>query len=411
MAADNGRPSKKLIAYVGCYATAGSGSGGIHVLAVSPDGRHLNETSRVLEPQQAGYLVYSPSLKTLFSVDERKTDGRGPVGPAASVHSFSVNARDGSLNWKNSYLAPGPMPTYLSFSESRRLLVTANHGDFTHVERVIQWPNGEWGTEYVYDDSTVIMFQVADDGRLDGIRDVKVLPGHGRDPNSSPQAGGHAQSSAHAHCATLDPSGQFIVVCDKGTDQIYVYRLSSELVEVSSFRFEDEIGPRHVAFDASTGRAFVTCEFSSELASFDFDAATGRLILLDRVSTVADAHSGLNEPADVRVHPDGKFVYVNNRGEDSVAWFEVTPTGRLTRRGHVSISKSIHPGLAARSFAFDPSGSFMLVADRPANLVRSYSVDRETGNLQALSDASVRDPAFIEFAELPLAGQTQPATH
>jgi 6-phosphogluconolactonase len=228
-----------------------------------------------------------------------------------------------------------------------------------------------------------------------------VLPGHGKDPNSSPQAGGHAQSSAHAHCAVIDPSGQYVLVCDKGTDQIYVYRLSAGLERVSTYRFEDEIGPRHVAFDTSTGRAFVTCEFSSELASFDFDPATGELGLLYRVSTVDDTYIGLNEPADVRVHPDGQFVYVNNRGEDSVAWFSVGQSGELTRRGHVSISKSIHPGLAARSFAFDPTGNFVLVADRPANLVRSYAVDRSNGCLHALTEAPVRDPAFIEFVALP----------
>ncbi|MCO1368647.1 lactonase family protein [Burkholderia multivorans] len=391
----------RLVAYVGCYATGGARSGGIHVFDVGTDGRSLTETSHVVEPQHAGYLVYSPSLGTLYSVDERKTDGRGPVGPAASVHAFAVSPSDGRLTWLNSQLAPGPMPTYLALDESRRILLTANHGDFAHIERVVQLPNGYWGTEYVYDDSTVIMFGIATDGRVESILDIKVLPGHGKDPNLSPQAGGHAQASAHAHCAVIDPSGQFVLVCDKGTDQIYVYRVCDGLEQVSTYHFEDEIGPRHVAFDKSTGRAFVTCEFSSELASFDFDTATGRLRLRDRVSTVDGAYAGLNEPADVRVHPDGQFVYVNNRGEDSLAWFAAGKNGELTRRGHVSISKSIHPGLAARSFAFDPTGNFVLVADRPANLVRSYAVDRSNGSLHPLTEAPVHDPAFIEFVTLP----------
>ena len=60
-----------------------------------------------------------------------------------------------------------------------------------------------------------------------------------------------------------------------------------------------------------------------------------------------------------------------------------------------------HPGLAARSFAFDPTGRFVLVADRPANLVRSYAVDPTTGALKHLTDAPVADPAYIEIVELP----------
>ena len=131
-----------------------------------------------------------------------------------------------------------------------------------------------------------------------------------------------------------------------------------------------------------------------------FDSSSGKLRLLDKQSTVDSAYQGPNEPAEVRVHPGGALVYVNNRGEDSVAWFRAGTDGELSRLGHVSISRSVHPGLAARSFAFDPSGSFLLVADRPANLIRSYAVDVETGDLRPLTEVAVADPAFIVFVEL-----------
>jgi hypothetical protein len=48
------------------------------------------------------------------------------------------------------------------------------------------------------------------------------------------------------------------------------------------------------------------------------------------------------------------------------------------------------PGLAVRSFAFDPSGSFLLLADRPANVVRSYQVDGATGALTPLTRVAPR---------------------
>jgi 6-phosphogluconolactonase len=67
----------------------------------------------------------------------------------------------------------------------------------------------------------------------------------------------------------------------------------------------------------------------------------------------------------------------------------------------VAISKSIHPGLAARNFTFDPTGTFVLVADRPAHLVRSYRVDAEDGSLQPLTALRVLDPAFVAIVQLP----------
>ncbi|MEK8174972.1 hypothetical protein NKH77_55660 [Streptomyces sp. M19] len=86
------------------------------------------------------------------------------------------------------------------------MLVTANHGDFDHVEHVVRAADGGWRPEYLYDDSTVLLFGLESDGRLAALRDVRVMEGHGRDPNSSPQAGGHGQAGAHAHCAVIAPS-------------------------------------------------------------------------------------------------------------------------------------------------------------------------------------------------------------
>lgn len=395
--------STRLVAYVGSYG------GGIHLLDVDPDGRRLTVMGQATEPAEAGYLVYAPTLSTLYAVDERKTDGRGPAGPAASVHALAVDCRDGNLTWLNSRTAPGPFPTYLSVDESRRLLVTANHGSFEHVERVIRTADGGWTVEYVYDDSTVILYDLQPDGRVGDIRDLHVMTGHGPDPNGSPQAGGHGQASAHAHSAVIDPSGGHLLVGDKGTDRILVFRLAAPLEIVSTYQFPAQTGPRHIAFDPDTGRAFVTCEFSSELASFDFDPDTGQLRLLDKRSTVHSTHTGLNEPADLRVHPHGRFVYVNNRGEDSLAWFAVGADGALARLGHVPLATSVHPGVAARSFAFDPTGTFMLVADRPANLVRSFAVDPDDGALHPLTDMAVQDPAFIAFAELDLSPERTPS--
>jgi 6-phosphogluconolactonase len=383
-----------LIAYVGSYG------GGIHVFEVSADGRRLTALSQIIEPNEAGYLAYAPGWGTLYAVDERKTDGRGPVEPAAGVHAFAVDQRDGSLSPLNSRLAPGPRPTFLTVDEAKRVLITANHGDFDHVEHVVQAADGQWTVEYLYDDSTVVMYELEPDGRLGPIRDVQVLTGHGQDPNGSPQAGGHGQASAHAHCAVLDPSGGYVLVGDKGTDQILVFRLGARLEPASAYQFPEQTGPRHIAFDRSSGHAFVTCEFSSELASMTFDASSGKLRLLDKQPTVAPSYQGPNEPAEVRVHPAGALVYVNNRGEDSLAWFRAGPDGELSRLGHVPLSRSVHPGLAARSFAFDPSGSFVLLADRPANLVRSYAVEAGTGDLRPLTEVAVADPAFVVFAEL-----------
>lgn len=392
----------RLVCFVGSYQdSAHPGSGGITTLELNPVGT-LTALARCEHPEQAGYLAYDATTSVLYSVDERKNDGRGPVNAPATVHAFTVDPDSGGLTALNHRGAPGPFPTFLSVSSDKRALLTANHGSFDHIERVVATAEGGWETEYVYDDSTLILFGLEPDGAIGAIRDLVVLRGHGKDPNSSPQAGGHGQASAHAHCAVIDPSGGYVIVGDKGRDQILVYGLGDgeALTPASVYEFGPETGPRHAAFQPATGRVLMTLEFASELASFDFDPDTGLLTLLDRVSTLPEDFHGPNEPAEVRVHPHADIVYVNNRGEDTVAWFALDEQGRLQRRGAVALSRSVHPGLAARTFTFDPTGTILLVADRPGDVVRAYAVDPTDGSLTHLSDTEVAQPAFVEVAEL-----------
>lgn len=391
----------RLVAYVGSYADGpGAGPGGIDVLSLSADGASLTPIHRVEAPTQAGYLLHSPHRRTLYAVDERKNDGRGPVGAPAAVHAFRADPRDGRLLPLGVQPTVGPFPTHLGLAEEHSLLLSANHGSFDHVERVVPGPDGTWRLEQQYDDSTLVAYRLQEDGRIQGLADVRLFTEHGLDPNSSPQAGGHGQASGHAHCASVDPTGRHVLVCDKSTDRITVFAVGVPLRQVATLQLPPETGPRHLVFSGDARRAFVSCEFSSTVASFAYDAETGRLSLLDQVRSTADGFAGHNEPADVRLHPSGRFLIVNNRGEDSVAWFAIDADGRLRRGGAVPLAASPHPGLAARSLALSPDGSVLLVADRPAHQVRSYAVEPEDGSLTALATTQVVDPASVLIVEV-----------
>ncbi|UXY09840.1 lactonase family protein [Kosakonia sp. ML.JS2a] len=381
--------------FVGTYGDEHQ-PGGIYSLRLSQDGKNVEQLAHVEQPKLAGYLMYDAATTTLYSVDERKNDGRGPVEPSASVMAFSVNLESGHLTHVNTQIAPAPRPTYLSLDSQNRRLFSANHGDFEHVEKVV-FKEGKWTSEYVYDDSTVIMYSLNKDGSIAGINDLVVLEGHGKDPNNSKQAGGHAQASPHAHSAVVSPDGKHLLVCDKGTDKVLVYAIADKLKLVNSYHFPEESAPRHLVF-ANDQRLYLDLEISSELASMEFNQETGELKLLDKISTLGPDFHGLNEPAEIRLHPNGRFVYVNNRGEDAIAWFSIGENGKLARLGSVKLAKSIHPGLASRSFAFDPDGRYLVSADRPDNKIKVYEVNTVNGALSQRSEFSVPQPAFLAFA-------------
>ncbi|WNM23591.1 lactonase family protein [Demequina capsici] len=386
--------------FVGTYA-AGDGSGrdgegSIQTWIVDPASGVLSLHSKVEPGIEAGYFALAPDGRTLVAVDERKTDGRGPVGRPAAVMAFRV-ADDGlTLNKVSQQAAFGPFPTYVSVHPSGRAAAVASHGSFEHVERVVQTESG-FDIEFIYDDSTVTIYALSSDGSLGSAVDVVVLSGHGVDPHESPQAGGHPQAAAHAHSAQFDPSGEFVVVCDKGTDRILVYRLGSDLklAHASTFVAPPGSAPRHIVFHPSRPLAFVSDELASTVSSFTFDPSSGALRHVGTVSSLAPNPSRSNEPADIQVDPAGRYVLVNNRGQDSIVSLAIADDGTLRFANSAQLAQSIHPGLAARSFRFDHSGRWLFVADRPANTVITFEFDLESGAMREASRAGVSQPAFV----------------
>lgn len=176
-------------ASVGSYGdeTRSDAPGGVHFLDVHEDGS-LTPRSHTGAGIEAGFLCLAPDGRHLYVVDERKNDGRGPVGHRATVSGFAVDADSGRLTLINSQPTLGAYPTYASIDSRGQFMVTASHGSFDHVERIVS-VDGNFVVENVYDDSTVALYPITVDGEVEPLADLYVLDGHGPDPGTTQQAG------------------------------------------------------------------------------------------------------------------------------------------------------------------------------------------------------------------------------
>jgi 6-phosphogluconolactonase len=88
------------------------------------------------------------------------------------------------------------------------------------------------------------------------------------------------------------------------------------------------------------------------------------------------------------VSPDGRFLYASNRGTvNSIAIFAIDKeTGKLTAKAFPSVLGN-HP----RYFCFDPSGKWLLVANRDTDQVVVFSVDPKSG---IIKDSGKRIPIW-----------------
>lgn len=208
------------------------------------------------------------------------------------------------------------------------------------------------------------------------------------------------QDGPHAHSATFDPHGERLLVCDLGLDRVLCYRLDGDTGRLEALPDLDiptpaGTGPRHLDFDPAGRRLFVAGELNSTLVVYAYDPGTGQAVQLQAASTLGEAvPQRRNYPADVHVHPSGRFVYLSNRGLDSIAIFAVDE-----RDGRVELVAN-HPGggQVPRNFALDPSGRLLLCANQGSDTVVPFWIDPASGLLsQAAAPLALGSPVCLRF--------------
>ncbi len=190
-------------------------------------------------------------------------------------------------------------------------------------------------------------------------------------------------------------------MADLGLDEVLVYKFdatSGTLTpnEPAFARLKAGSGPRHAVFYPNGKFVFAVNELSSTATSFAYDVKKGTLKETGTASTLPPGFSGRNDVAEAAVHPNGKFLYVSNRGNDSIAILSIDPGNRtLASAGGIPTG-----GKEPRHFAIDPSGKFLLAENQFSNNIVVFKIDGATGGLTPTGQV-VEVPSPVDIAFLP----------
>jgi 6-phosphogluconolactonase len=190
------------------------------------------------------------------------------------------------------------------------------------------------------------------------------------------------QTAKTAHCVVPDRDNRFVFVPHVTPNAVYQFRLeaaSGKLTEVGKIPGGTaKAGPRHLAFHPALNVAYTSDEQGSSITAYRFNPGEG-LKPVQTLSTLPADFRGRNTTAEVKVHPGGKFVWVSNRGHDSLAGFAIAAdSGKLTPLGQTPTEKT------PRSFDLTPDGRFLLAAGEGSGKLAVYGVDLGTGKLTRL---------------------------
>jgi 6-phosphogluconolactonase len=268
--------------FVGCYTGESGGEGeGIALLRRDPATGVLTRLGVVARTPSPSFLAQHPDLPVLYAVNELH---------AGTVSAFAV-AADGSLSPLAVQSTAGRHPCHLAVSADGRHLLAAN-----------------------YDSGSVAVLPLDPAGVPGERSDLLDLDGRGPDPER--------QRGPHAHMVAPDPNGPEVLVCDLGSDRVWRCRLdpvAGRLTQLPpAIVTRPGTGPRHL-LRAADGAVLLVGELGGDLSWYRPGGGDGALRPAGTVTTSTAPPPVL--PSELTAGRDGRFVYVGNRGPDTVSVF------------------------------------------------------------------------------------------
>lgn len=330
---------------IGTYT--GGGSEGIYIYDFNT-GTGDNSFISSVKSSNPSFLAVSPDKKYLYAVNEDADS----LNNGGKVSAFKFDKEKKQLSFINQQASGGNHPCYITTDKTGKWVIVAN-----------------------YSGGSLSVTPVNKDGSLSASK--KVIQHKGKGVNKE------RQEKPHVHQTVLSTDNNYLLVNDLGIDKVMLYAFNKVKGTVTpqpnaSTAVTAGSGPRHLAFHPSNKYVYLTEELSGTVAAFKYDAATGKLKLLQTISAVPEEYKGSLSGADIHVSADGKFAYASNRGElNDITIFSVdAATGILKVVGRQSTL-----GKTPRNFNFDPTGNFLLVANQDSDDIIIFSVDHTTGLL------------------------------
>jgi 6-phosphogluconolactonase len=322
----------------------------IAVYAQDSAGRLTHRADTIIDGEP-GALAVDPRHRFLFA----------SIRSAGQLAAFRIDPQTGKLTQLNTVPA-GPDPAQLCVDKAGRFLLCA-----------------------YYVAGQVTVHTIGQDGALS------------REPRQV------VKTAPKAHAVLLDRENRFAFVPHTEPNAIYQFTFAAATGElkpaaVPLLKTPANTGPRHGLFHPTLDVAYIDNEQGGSVTAYRLDRAAQTLGPIQTLTTLPATFKGVNACAEIRLHPSGKFLYVANRGHDSLARFAVRPAdGTLTALGQTPTEPT------PRSFDIDPAGGFLYAAGESSGKLAAYRIDGATGDLRRVATYDVgRQPWWVMAVQVPV---------
>ena len=352
-----------MFAYVGCFTTAHRKARGKGISVYRID--DADGTSGAWSLVEVFETIANPGYVAL---DSRQRFLYASHGDGNTVSAYAIDPQTRKLKFLNQQPSSGDNGPHLIVDPSDRYVVCANGPG-------------------------IVVLPIKADGSLAHATDAVVPPGK-EGPYKREQGLG-----AHPHQVLFDASGRYLISPDKGVDATHIYRLdlaSGKLTpnDPPFVKSRYGAGPRHLSFHPSRPFAYLINELDSTVTTYQWNGTRGALTPVHIIPTTPPTFVGENTGAEIAVALSGQFVYVSNRGHNSIATFEVhAHDGTLEPIGWEPTQ-----GKKPRFFTLDPSGEKLYVANEDSDTIVAFRLDATSGKpVPTGSIINTGSPSCIAF--------------
>jgi len=346
----------ELVAFSGSYTGSGGGKG-IYAYRFNTASGELKPAGVAAEVASPSFLAVDAGGRFLYAVNE--------AGGTGAVTAFSIDRTAARLTPINQVSSKGGGPCHLALDATGHWLAVANYGT-----------------------GSVAVLPVGADGRLGEA--VAFDQHHGSSVNKERQEG------PHAHEAVFSPDNRFLLVPDLGLDQILVYKFDAA---TGSIKPNDPpfavvargSGPRHLAFHPNGKVVYVLSEMASTVTAFRYDGAKGALQEFQTRSALPANFKQKSTAAEIAVNAAGTAVYASNRGNDSIALFDIQP--ELFKLAEAEITPTL--GKTPRHFTLTPDGRFLVVSNQDSDDIVVFHVHPRSAELTPTRFRPVEQPSPV----------------
>ncbi|MCC8027930.1 MAG: lactonase family protein [Clostridium sp.] len=355
---------------------------GLSIYSYDAESGKLEFQETVLEDLYAGQQFFDRNRNIDYVVNEIG-NRRGGIGGGGYVVALHLDREQGKVTLINEKESLAPEPSYLCLDKTGRYLIVVHHIDSGHVTKINK-VNGAYMSETLFDDAAVVLFYINDDGSLGDACDVHIV--NRSDKNGLPVI-------PHLHSVKPDPTGELYVVCDKGLDRIYTFKINREkqkLVLVNVTFADEKSSPRYLTFHPALPLLYVNYEHSLKVSAYSYNTSEGILDLVDETPLLIDGQSASNaervEASDILMSGDGRRLYVSVRGMNLISVLDV-------EEGKLKVIQNIGCDGDPRGLTMAPDGRFLFTCNMMSGTISTFVVAEDGTLIFCDSDTKGVSPA------------------